>query len=489
MGSTDELLETGPVSFDELYTSALCGHFDDRLENHILQNCLTAEQYETVVSDLKEGLQWEKKNHSFDESKPSSENSQKLTKLRLVLLLFDQFHDSDKLQLLALVSQYMNPWVPWSNGTLATEALKLLPKYADFPLQFLEIIKPSLLAIPNLKVTPGGYKRTGLGAGGLRPSLGFSGVGSSIYEDYKRKEWKSLRNVSALSTIYGFLAIPDDNSEFQTHWPLIITFILNVLDDSEPLFRIQGCHLVEHVLKTGHLKVLLKSGHVDLFLESTETCLNYLPSLTPADVSLRLLGVAYPLLYQLMALRNKPVSSYTAVLEKNILSSIAHVQGRDSDSGANGVLVFLLQQAESVIRDHIGGAVLGGFLRLNYTLCQLLTSPFLVDTDGGAEVVDLALRVQNAAVEAFSSINDNQGRELFVSHKYDLLAAWIVLLRRVEKFKVGTKDTRELIFGNLRGLWRLSGPELKGDYEAALEQSPGTLPSWSEVVQQEGGIL
>lgn len=487
MGSTNELLKKGLVSFDDLYTSALYGHLDDRLEKHILQNGLTTEQYETVVSDLKEGLQWEKRDYSFD-SRPSTEESQRLIKLRLVLLLFDYFQDSDKLQLLVLVSQYLNPWVPWSNGSLASEASKLLPKFADFPLQFLEAIKPSLLAIPNLKVTPGGYKRTGLGSG-LRPALGFSGVGSGIYEDDKRKEWKSLQNVSALSTIYGFLAIPNDNTEFQNHWPLIITFILNVLDDSEPLFRIQGCHLVEHVLKTGHLEVLLKSGHVDLFLESTETCLNYLPSLTPANVSLRLLGIAYPLLYQLMALRDKPVSSYTAVLEKNILSSVAHVQGRSSDSGANKVLAFLLQQAESIIRDHIGGAVLGGFLRLNYTLCQLLTSPYLVDADGGAEVVDLALRVQNAAVEAFLSIKDNQGRELFVSHKYDLLGAWIVLLRRVEKFKVGTKITRELIFKNFHGLWSLAGSQIKEDYEAALEQSPGTLPSWSEVVQQEGGIL
>lgn len=467
-------------SFDGLYKGFLGGGSNEELKRHVAQNGLSPEQYTTVLKDLRHGLQWT--NGAYDFLK-TTEDSPKLPFLQLAVLVYDQLTEEDKLDILVLVSQYLNPWVPWSNVKLATEAAKLQPEYEKLALPFLEKIRPSLLSIPNVKVSLSGYRRTGLGASGLRPSLGFSGIGSSIFEDDKRKEWKTLQNITALSTVYGFLAVPDDSLDFQANWPIAITFILNVLDDSDPVFRAQGCHLVERVLNTGHEKVLIRSGHVDLFLESTESCLHYLPSLTPADVSLHLLSAAYPLLYRLMELREKPISSYTAVLEKNILSSISHVQGRESENGANRVLTFLLKQAENLIRQRLGGAVLGGFLRLNYTLCQLITNPFLIDADGGAEVVDLALLVQNASVEAFKEAQDKQGRELFGSHKYDLLGSWIVLLRRVEKFKVGTKSTKGVIVENIRGLSDIVGPELQQDYEAALELSPGTLPTWDDLLK------
>lgn len=481
MSSLDELGKGAPPnSFDDIYKGFLGDGSNEELKKYIAQNGLSPEQCTTVLKDLRHGLQWTNQGYDFLKS---TADSQKLPFLQLAVLVFDQLTEEDRLDILVLVSQYLNPWVPWSNVELAAEAVKLQPKYEKQALPFLDKIRPSLLSIPNVKVSLSGYRRTGLGASGLRPSLGFSGIGSSIFEDDKRKEWKTLQNITALSTVYGFLAVPDDSIDFQANWPIAITFILNVLDDSDPVFRAQGCHLVEQVLNTGHEKVLIRSGHVDLFLESTESCLHYLPSLTPADVSLHLLSAAYPLLYRLMELRERPISSYTAVLEKNILSSISHVQGRESEKGANGVLTFLLNQAESLIRQRLGGAVLSGFLRLNYTLCQLITNPFLIDADGGAEVVDLALSVQNASVEAFKDVEDQQGKELFGSHKYDLLGSWIVLLRRVEKFKVGTKSTKDVIVENIRGLSHIVGPELQQDYEAALELSPGTLPTWDDLLK------
>ncbi|PSK33866.1 hypothetical protein C7M61_005058 [Candidozyma pseudohaemuli] len=481
MSSLDELGKgSQPNSFDELHKAFLGGGSNEELRNYIAQNGLSPEQCTTVLKGLRHGLQWT--NQGYDFLKGSAD-SQKLPFLQLAVLVFDQLTEEDRLDILVLVSQYLNPWVPWSNVELAAEAAKLQPEYEKQVLPFLDKIRPSLLSIPNVKVSLSGYRRTGLGASGLRPSLGFSGIGSSIFEDDKRKEWKTLQNVTALSTVYGFLAVSDDSIDFQANWPIAITFILNVLDDSDPVFRAQGCHLVEQVLNTGHEKVLIRSGHVDLFLESTESCLHYLPSLTPADVSLHLLSAAYPLLYRLMELRERPISSYTAVLEKNILSSISHVQGRESEKGANRVLTFLLNQAESLIRQRLEGAVLSGFLRLNYMLCQLITNPFLIDADGGAEVVDLALFVQSASVEAFKDVEDQQGKELFGSHKYDLLGSWIVLLRRVEKFKVGTKSTKDVIVENIRGLSHIVGPELQQDYEAALELSPGTLPTWDDLLK------
>lgn len=481
---SDELLadvvKREDLSFDDVYNDKLRTYGGRFLAAYIEAKGLTEEQYGTVVKDIQEGLRWEKKEYDF---LGSCESGEKVQWMRLALGVFGELKETDSLDVLVLVSQYLNSKVPWSNDELAQMAQKFQKEYGQAGSRFLERIKPSLLSIPNVKVSLSGYKRAGSKAAGLRPSLGFSGVASGIFEDDKRKEWKHSENITALSTVCGFLAVPDDSAEFQANWPVAITFILNVLDDSDPLFRAQGCYLVENALELGHSPVLMKSGHVDLFLESTETCLNYLPNLTPANVSLCVLGAAYPLLYKLKALRKDPVSSYIEVLEKNVLGSISHVQGRNSDRGTNEVLSFLLSQACSLIANHLGAAVLGCFLRLNYTLCQTITNPFLIDADGGAEVVDMALNVHDKCLTAFIAVEDKEGRELFASHKYDLLAAWIVLLKRVMKFKAGTTNTKDRLLRNVKGLSEIVGvDEIKEDYQAALESNPESLPSWDQII-------
>lgn len=212
--------------------------------------------------------------------------------------------------------------------------------------------------------------------------------------------------------------------------------------------------------------------------------MNYLPNLTPANVSLHLLQASYPLLVRLKSIRQATHLSYTEVLEKNILGSITHVQGRDYNNETNSILAFLLSQAEAVIIEKLEGAVLGCFLRLNYTLCQLITDPFLIDTDGGAEVIDRALSVQLGCSKVFLQIDDEQGSSLYASYKYDFLAAWVVLLRRVTKFKVGTSATMGLIKSNIEKLSALVGLEIvKEDYSAALERNPDSLPRWSVLIQ------
>ncbi|QRG39520.1 hypothetical protein FDK38_003965 [Candidozyma auris] len=468
------------ISFEGMVKRMLENDCESYLSAYAEANGLTENEKSVVMEGLRKGLKWEWKEFDFLHT---CSGKSIIPHLQLANGVFDYLDDSSQLELLLLASQYLNPHVPWSNEKKSEAAKKLSKRYQEFGSRFLAEIKPSLLSIPNVKVSSSGYKKTGRAAG-LQPSLGFSGVGSGIFEDDKRKEWKHSADVCALSTVCGFLQIPNEDALFQENWPAAITFILNVLDDSDPLFRAQGCFLAHTILDTGHESVLLKSGLVDLFLESTETCLNYLPNLTPANVSFHLLQASYPLLVRLKSIRQATHLSYTEVLEKNILGSITHVQGRDYNNETISILAFLLSQAEAVIIEKLEGAVLGCFSRLNYTLCQLITDPFLIDTDGGAEVIDRALSVQLGCSKVFLQINDDQGSSLYASYKYDFLAAWVVLLRRVTKFKVGTSATMGLIKSNIEKLSALVGLEIvKEDYSDALERNPDSLPSWSVLIQ------
>lgn len=474
------LLKDDNPLFEKAFDLRLEPRGADLLKDYASEHGLSDEQRQRIINELNKGLQWKQYEYDFLKGKG---DVLRIPVIRLAAAIFDYLKDLEKLEVLILTSLYLNCNVPWSSEDISEAAMSLADKYIENGARVLAEIKPSLLSIPNVKVSLSGYKKAGSSATGLMPSLGFSGAGRSLLEDDKRKDWKSSDNIRSLSTVCGFLLLPNDDTQFQENWAVTITFILNVLDDSDPLFRAQGCYLLNFALQRGHQSVLIKSGLIDLFLESVETCLNFLPSLTPADVSLKTLKAAFPLLLQLKVLRETPCLLYIEILEKNILGSISHVQGRDTNAGTNSVVSFLLQQAAEVIKAHLKGAVLGCFLRLNYTLNQLITSPFLIDTEGGAEVVDLALRVHGCCLETFVLIQDAKGRELFASYKYDLLAAWIVLLKRVVKFGVGTSHTRSLVYGNIQMFSGIvDAEELRGDYEAAAVRNPDSMPKWDDII-------
>lgn len=389
--------------------------------------------------------------------------------LSLATFLIGKVQEKPQFDLLVLVSQYLNPHVPWSNPKLAAEAGNLPENISKWAMDFVDYLKPQLLKLSNLKLSLAGYRRNK--KNGLRPALGFSAIGSGL-EDDLRAGWKKSEMTKSLSLVCFLIRIGEKSSEFGTFWPLITSFMLNVLDDPDPVFRSQGCFLLLYFLDHGHGHLLQKSGLAQVFQESAETCLSYLPSLTPADVSLHLLRAAYPVLYRLVL-----VSEYLPFveIEEQILSSITHVQGRDNDKETNAVLVFLVDQIHHIIQKYLGSAVLVTLSRTMFIVNQLVTNPYIIETENGVELVNSALLVHRSVLELFP--DNAEGAKLVMLYKFDFLGSWAVLGKRVEKFGVGNTATGNLIEENcqlLGGLAKLLGSleELKSDVAEVCLRNP-----------------
>lgn len=330
------------------------------------------------------------------------------------------------ISLLHSVSLYCNPHVPWSNSELSRTALeitnKALPTVGD---DFFNHIRPNVVSLPKSSIAGRNRKNR---APGLRPGLGPGG--SSQKEDDARREWKT-NGVSALLLVYA-LMMPELRQE--PFWPVLSAFVLNVLDDSDPVFRAQGCFLADHMV-TSVGEILGKTGLADAFLDSVQGCLHYLPNLTDAEVSLYVLQAAYPVVFVLLKQKDL-FSGWTELLEKHVMALIRHVNGRENDLPKNHVLLYLLKQAALVVQ-RLADSILVCMLRLNFLLNQLVVDPFLLDTEGGFSVALEALRVHHVIIHVFSS---QEGKARLFSYKYDFLAAWAVLLKRLRRFFPQNKD-------------------------------------------------
>lgn len=403
-------------------------------------------------------------------------NTLKELQLDIALAWFEK-SEEDLYDVMVLISLYMNAKTPWSNSQLAERADTIdIDRCKTHMPRLVEHVTSQILQIENHKVSLAGYRRLGSNRSGLRPTLGFSA--GSAAEEEKRTNWKHSANVTVLSSVCLLMRVGNRWDQFGTVWPKITTFILNVLDDSDPLFRAQGCFLLEYYLDQDLGLFLLKSGLAPLFRESVETCFSYLPKLTPAEVSLRLLrDGAYPALYKLLRLQDHSYLPFLEVLDKNILGPISHVQGRDHDRSTNELLSFLLSQILVLVRDYVGAAILACFSRTNFMLNQLLINPYIVESELGHAVVNSALEAQHASLTKILETADPEASRLIFQYKYDLLGAWTILAKRAIKFGVGSPQTNDLLVANVDVLRQIArsidcSTELDGDIEAVTSTVP-----------------
>lgn len=405
----------------------------------------------------------------------------KSSSLNLAALLFAKTAGNDQLSLLRLLSLYMNPHVSWSNAYLAQAATLSAEVMAPHIPQFFDHLKPHLLNIRNPKLTTAGYKKSAQKAMGLQPSLGLRYSAAS--EESKRNSWKNSDDVKSLSWIVPLIVVGKRWPGFDSSWPIVTTFMINVLDDSDTEFRTIGCHLLKLFLDCCLGDVLLKSGLVRVFWDSVEASLSFLPSLTPAVKSLRLLSVAYPTLSLLAVLNKAKPIDFVMILDKNILGLITHVHGRGNDEGAHEVLAFLLEQIGNIVTHHIKASVLVCLSRLLFTLNQLIINPFLIDADNGLKVVNAALKGHKEILEAFLPAIDLEASKLVLLYKYDFIGSWAILGKRCVKFGVGDSQTKILVKGNvelLRKIAEISASE--SDLEEDLRETCARVSEFLEYV-------
>lgn len=433
-----------------------------------------AEHDAQLVGDrLVEWLDFEPQEWNWRSHAISKDKEEKLClRLRLAVVLFSKVDGVLQYRLMKVISYYMNEHTPWSTHSVAVEARKInVDDCVQHMRQFVDDLKPDLLKLAASKVSLAGYAKPKK-VSALRPSLGFGG------EEKGCSEWKHSSAVKSISSISLLVEVGLAWSDYGHYWPLASTFILNVLDDSDPLFRAQGCFLLSDFIPLNGSR-LSKNGLDVAFKESVEVCLTYLPKLTPANVSLHVLKAAYPAVFQILDLQNASYRSYLDILEKNILSLISHVQGRDNDADTVLVLIFLMDQLRYVVSEHVKSAVLASFSRINFVVSQLLINPYIVEFENGPQLVDSALKVHGAILQIFSKLDDQDALNIVLLYKYDLLAAWTVLCKRVVKYNVGTAYTGELIEQNASILKIIAvssglGQEFHDDLDSIWTSAPET---------------
>lgn len=332
--------------------------------------------------------------------------------------------DDSTFQGLLNISCFLNPFVPWSSEELAKKATASLNNEAAlqyFEL-FLQEFKKHTLRLANQKMTKSGYRNYRKPAVGLRPHLGHQ----LLAESDLRLEWKS-KHLHSLSMVCFFM-LP--GTDFAAVWPTVSAFILNVLDDSDPLFRAQGCYLVERLYDSGYLKHLYSSGLYPVFKQSVETSLSYIPRLTPPDLSLHVLSAAYSAMYKMVS----EILELVEIAEKHLMGSITHIHGRGNDRKTIDVLIFLFTQLDHVI-EKMGDAVFICFTRLVHLTCLILVDPFIVDVVNGIDLVRAILRVQKTMID----------RDDVYSYKFDFLLAWAIVKRLSPEFEAPIAENQELL--------------------------------------------
>lgn len=383
-----------------------------------------------------------------------------------------------RLMLASLISQYANEKTPWSNKTLTDKATRI-PKELVEPLlpQLILSLRPKLLSA-SPKTTKDRSPRAAKN-GGMRPTLGHSTISSEL--EKKRQCWKNSEDLYTIGSAC-FLMRYDTSP---TSVSIMAAFALNVLDDSDPEFRTQGCHLVNKLIDYGHMPALKNLGIYQLFKEEIRMCFSFLPRLTPGKVSLRLLQAAYPVMIRLLdealkteGLRKLPRTylPYLEILDENILGLIRHIEGH-SEGASNLLKEYLLRFAAALIDEKVGPVFLCCFSRLNFMMCRLITDPFLIDSENGPLVVEAALALQQVALMQTKEVQKGSC-ELILDYKYDFLAAWVVFLKRAFKYGVGTEASRKTVLANVNLLKEIANcskaasKQLALDMIAIVEQNP-----------------
>jgi hypothetical protein len=116
-------------------------------------------------------------------------------------------------------------------------------------------------------------------------------------EDRTNKPWKygDLRALPVLSW-----AVKNAPAKLIAKtWPLLVPPLLTLLDDGDTPVRVRGLELLGVFLEKFNTALLRQTGLAKVFEEAVFPILLYLPTLTPVDESIALLGPAYDTLFVL----------------------------------------------------------------------------------------------------------------------------------------------------------------------------------------------
>ncbi|KAK6459835.1 hypothetical protein DFJ63DRAFT_54050 [Scheffersomyces coipomensis] len=362
--------------------------------------------------DIPDGINW---NREVD----TSLKNKYYHYLRLLRVISN--HSDDISAFVSVISYHINPHTPWSSMTNSL-LIKDIISSSSKKQESIQQILPDFIAV-NWKQNLLKIESTGKHTA-LNPRLG------KIVEDDIRKSWKSSSKVKSISMTW-FIISESNDIVFETNWRLLISFILNILDDHEPVFKYHACLLINLLLarfvKSSKLYLLKNSGLSQILSDSIKKCLNYLPPSTPESISGMLLEEAYRGLYLIIESSDDQVLAVVAIINDDIVSSLSRLL-LDKPSK---VTLLLIKQLDYIITNVLHTRVMLAFSKVVYLINQVITNGNLYWQTGlELDIILAALNTQNSLFEQFISLGDVESFNLISTYKYDFFGAWSIVLNR-----------------------------------------------------------
>ncbi|XXG95050.1 hypothetical protein Hte_001310 [Hypoxylon texense] len=124
---------------------------------------------------------------------------------------------------------------------------------------------------------------------------------SAASDSPETKPWKYARRYAV--AVFAWAVFHADSELLQKHWPLYTPVLLTLLDESQPAaLKVRALGLLRAFWARCPAGLMRQTGLADVFEQAAFPAVLYLPTLTPEDESLAILGAAYPALIEMAGL-------------------------------------------------------------------------------------------------------------------------------------------------------------------------------------------
>ncbi|KAI9893151.1 MAG: hypothetical protein M1814_000699 [Vezdaea aestivalis] len=177
--------------------------------------------------------------------------------------------------------------------------------------------------------------------------------------------------------VFSWVIREIETKEIEECWPVIIPPLLTLIDDESIYYKAKGCEILQDLLPKVQPQFIKRTGIGDVFKDAVMPCLHYLPSLTPAYQSSKLLAEAYPTLLKLSASLHEQQITDTQKLDflddiliSGALGGIDHTTNV-GDFLENAPVIQVLLEQIPVLIDEMGTWAMAHVQSLIPFLCNL----------------------------------------------------------------------------------------------------------------------
>ncbi|KAL7629695.1 hypothetical protein AAE478_001218 [Parahypoxylon ruwenzoriense] len=212
------------------------------------------------------------------------------------------------------VTAFSNANDPWTTASSSQLSRSLLLPLSASPQRLGPFITSTILSTFLRPLFSKSSLPGGSGSGALTSTGRKAAYPSppSRYDDAARletpeaKPWKYAHRYAI--TVFAWAVQHADEPLLHTHWPLFTPALLTLVDEAQDVaIKTRALHLARAFWARCPAGLMQAAGLVSVFEDAVFPAALYLPSLTPEDESLRILGAAYPALLELAGLEGVDV--------------------------------------------------------------------------------------------------------------------------------------------------------------------------------------